>query len=106
MAAADPRRSKARSRPLNIDDPNILGIERISTRSIETIEEALVCLASSQPVYGITVENSNVRPNAKADDLPRRAGAAGSIWCRWMPCTKATAMNRWFRMDGRRQPES
>ena len=51
---------------MQINDPNILGIERISSRSIETIEEALVCLASSQPVYGMTVENSNVRPDAEA----------------------------------------
>ena len=57
--------------PLPFSEPNILGIERISTRSIETIEDALVCLASSQPVYGIAVENSNVRPAPEAGECQR-----------------------------------
>lgn len=50
------------------DDPNILGLERASSRALTTLEDALVCLASRQPVYGVTVENSNVRPQSDTGD--------------------------------------
>jgi hypothetical protein len=48
--------------PLNFDDPNILGIERADKRSLVTIEDAVACLVSKRPVYGVIAENTNVRP--------------------------------------------
>ena len=50
------------------DNPNILGLERAPNRALATLEDALVCLASRQPVYGVTVENSNVRPQTDTGD--------------------------------------
>ncbi len=64
---------------LPFEDPNMLGIQRVSTRSIESIDDAILCLASRQVVYGITIENSNVRPSAETGDcrvgrIPRGRG--------------------------------
>jgi len=44
------------------EDPNILGVERVERRSLSTIDDAVACLASKQPVFAVMVDNSNVRP--------------------------------------------
>ncbi len=51
--------------PLPFEDPNILGIERVDQRSLVSIEDAVACLASKQPVYGVMAENTNVRPETR-----------------------------------------
>ncbi|MCB0045217.1 MAG: PQQ-dependent sugar dehydrogenase [Caldilineaceae bacterium] len=51
--------------PLTFEDPNILGIERVDQRSLVTLEDAVACLASRRPVYGVMTENTNVRPQTE-----------------------------------------
>ena len=65
--------------PLPFQDPNILGVERASTRSLTTLDDALACLASRQPVYGLTTENSNVRAAAETGDCRVGRIAQGTL---------------------------
>ncbi len=53
--------------PLEIAEPNMLGEAPANTRTLLTLDDALRCLQSGRPVYGVTVENSNVRAEADAN---------------------------------------
>ena len=50
--------------PIPFEDPNILGLERTEQRTLVSIEDAVACLASKRPVYGIMTDNTNVRPGS------------------------------------------
>lgn len=79
------------------DNPNILGLERAPNRALAiTLEDALVCLASRQPVFGVTVENSNVRPQTDTGEcrvgrIPQ--GPRGEDQRRLTPATRPM---RWW----------
>ena len=47
--------------PFPFQDPNIFGIEQQRSSAVTTLEGALACLSTDKVVYGLTLENSNVR---------------------------------------------
>lgn len=53
--------------PLPFENPNILGVSFQRARAIESLEGALACLESGNAVYGMTLENSNVRDEPDVD---------------------------------------
>lgn len=53
--------------PFPFENPNILGIEQQRSSAVASLEGALACLATGKVVYGLTLENSNVRAEPLAD---------------------------------------
>lgn len=65
--------------PLEIGDPNLLGEAPADTRTLRTLDDTLRCLQSGRPVFGIAVENSNVRAEADADSCRVGRLPAGAL---------------------------
>ncbi|MEZ4713319.1 MAG: c-type cytochrome domain-containing protein [Caldilineaceae bacterium] len=53
--------------PFPFQNPNILGIEQQRSSAVTTLEGALACLSTDKVVYGLALENSNVRAEPMPD---------------------------------------
>lgn len=60
-SCTNPPDLKADPPPVSIEEPNIFAQAPPPSRSLATVDDALACLASHRPAYGITTANTNLR---------------------------------------------